>query len=165
MASGMRFAWVSVSIAPSRGGLSASAAKAQFSTSSRRRRAVQGGLNKVFKSADEAVADIKSGSVLLSAGFGLCGTADTLIKAISRRPEIQNLTGVSNNAGVDDKGLGKLLHTGQVTKMIASYIGENKYFAKQYLDGKVALELTPQGTIAEKCRAGGAGIPVRRSND
>ena len=117
-------------------------------------------VNKVYKSAQEAVKDIKSGSVVLSSGFGLCGTPDTLIKAISENKEIQNLTCVSNNAGVGEKGLGKLLHTGQIGMMISSFIGSNKYFEQEYLSGKVSLQLTPQGTLVEKCRAGAFGIPA-----
>jgi 3-oxoacid CoA-transferase len=115
---------------------------------------------KVFPSAKEAVKDIKPGSIVLSSGFGLCGTPDTLIKAISETPSIKNLTCVSNNAGSGERGLGKLLHSKQIGKMISSFIGSNKYFEQQYLDGKVSLELTPQGTIVEKCRAGGFGIPA-----
>lgn len=93
-------------------------------------------------------------------GFGLCGTADTLIRALSRRPEVKDLTCVSNNAGVGEYGLGSLLHSGQISKMIASYLGTNKYFEKLYLTGKISLELSPQGTIAERCRSAGAGIPA-----
>lgn len=93
-------------------------------------------------------------------GFGLCGTPDTLISALARRPEVRNITAVSNNAGVDQNGLGKLLHSEQITKMVSSYIGGNKHFEKLYLTGKIALELCPQGTLAERCRAGGAGVPA-----
>lgn len=93
-------------------------------------------------------------------GFGLCGTPNTLIQALAKRPEITNLTGVSNNAGVGSKGLGLLLGSGQIGKMIASYIGGNKEFEKQYLTGKIDVELTPQGTLAERIRAAGAGIPA-----
>ncbi|CAO1630532.1 unnamed protein product [Parajaminaea phylloscopi] len=113
--------------------------------------------SKLF-SAEDAVKDIKSGSVVLSSGFGLCGTPDTLIDAISRNPAIKQLTCVSNNAGSGDRGLGKLLQTQQVARMISSFIGSNKYFEQQYLAGKVSLQLTPQGSIAEKCRAGAFGI-------
>ncbi|PWN28128.1 3-oxoacid CoA-transferase, partial [Jaminaea rosea] len=116
--------------------------------------------SKVYSSADEAVKDIKSGSVVLSSGFGLCGTPDTLIDAISKNTQIQNLTCVSNNAGSGERGLGKLLVAGQVGKMISSFIGSNKTFEQQYLDGKVSLQLTPQGSIAERCRAGAFGIPA-----
>ncbi|GAC93540.1 succinyl-CoA:3-ketoacid-coenzyme A transferase [Pseudozyma hubeiensis SY62] len=116
--------------------------------------------SKVYPSADEAVADIKSGSTLLSAGFGLCGTPETLIAAISRHPHIKDLTVVSNNAGTGDFGLGKLLRSRQIKKMISSFIGGNKYFESQYLTGQVSLQLTPQGTLVEKCRAGAFGIPA-----
>ncbi|KAG9009731.1 hypothetical protein FRB90_008176 [Tulasnella sp. 427] len=116
--------------------------------------------SKIFYSADEAVADIKSGSTILSGGFGLCGVADTLIGAISRRPDVSSLTAASNNAGLGEKGLGKLIHTGQLSKVICSYIGTNKYFESQYLAGKVSIELCPQGTLAERIRSAGAGIPA-----
>ncbi|SPO25807.1 probable Succinyl-CoA:3-ketoacid-coenzyme A transferase, mitochondrial precursor [Ustilago trichophora] len=116
--------------------------------------------SKVYPSADEAVKDIKSGSTLLSAGFGLCGTPETLIGAISRHPHIKDLTVVSNNAGTGDFGLGKLLRSKQIKKMISSFIGGNKYFESQYLTGQVSLQLTPQGTLVEKCRAGAFGIPA-----
>ncbi|UZJ51864.1 hypothetical protein CBS101457_001184 [Exobasidium rhododendri] len=117
-------------------------------------------VSKLYDSASEAVKDIKSGSLLLSSGFGLCGTPETLIKAISENKDIKNLTCVSNNAGVGEKGLGRLLHSKQVGKMFSSFIGSNKYFEDQYLNGKVSLELTPQGTLVEKCRAGAFGIPA-----
>ncbi|KAG8977425.1 hypothetical protein FRC05_001823 [Tulasnella sp. 425] len=116
--------------------------------------------SKIFYSADEAVADIKSGSTILSGGFGLCGVADTLIGAISRRPDVSGLTAASNNAGLGEKGLGKLIHTGQLSKVVCSYIGTNKHFESQYLAGKVSIELCPQGTLAERIRAAGAGIPA-----
>ncbi|KAK4704243.1 3-oxoacid CoA-transferase, partial [Phenoliferia sp. Uapishka_3] len=116
--------------------------------------------SKIWASAEEAVADVKGDSILLSGGFGLCGTADTLIQALAKRPEVKNLTAVSNNAGVGQLGLGSLLHSGQISKMISSYIGANKFFENLYLTGKISLELTPQGTLAERCRAGGAGIPA-----
>ncbi|GAC71791.1 succinyl-coa:alpha-ketoacid-coa transferase [Moesziomyces antarcticus T-34] len=116
--------------------------------------------SKVYPSADEAVKDIKSGSTLLSAGFGLCGTPETLIGAISRHPHIKDLTVVSNNAGTGEFGLGKLLKSKQIKKMISSFIGGNKYFENQYLTGQVSLQLTPQGTLVEKCRAGAFGIPA-----
>ncbi|KAF8250320.1 3-oxoacid CoA-transferase [Wilcoxina mikolae CBS 423.85] len=117
-------------------------------------------INKVLPSAAEAIKDMKSGSTLLSGGFGLCGVPDTLINELEKNTHIKDLTCVSNNAGVDGGGLGKLLATGQVKKMIASYVGENKTFERQYLTGAIELELTPQGTLAERCRAGGAGIPA-----
>ncbi|KDQ11702.1 hypothetical protein BOTBODRAFT_67857 [Botryobasidium botryosum FD-172 SS1] len=116
--------------------------------------------SKVWRSADEAVVDVKSGDVVLSGGFGLCGTPDTLIQAIARRPEVTKLTAVSNNAGVGEKGLGLLLHSGQIDKMISSYIGGNKHFESLYLNGQVSLELVPQGTLAERLRAHAAGIPA-----
>ncbi|POW19785.1 hypothetical protein PSHT_04276 [Puccinia striiformis] len=153
---------------------------------------------KVFRSADEAIVDIKSNSLIASsgkcliscvvlgsskkekqdietlanfqtsdrfifsfyAGFGLCGTPDTLIEAVAQRPEIKNLTLISNNAGIDKSGLALLLHSGQITKLIGSYIGANKLLENLYLTGQISLELTPQGTLAEKCRAGAAGIPA-----
>ena len=117
-------------------------------------------INKVYPSADAAIDDIPNGSVLLCGGFGLSGVANTLINAIRDRPEKKGFTAVSNNAGVDGGGLGQLLQTKQISKMIASYVGENKTFSKMYLAGELDVELTPQGTIAEKCRAGGAGIPA-----
>ncbi|EME42474.1 hypothetical protein DOTSEDRAFT_36334 [Dothistroma septosporum NZE10] len=103
---------------------------------------------------------MKSGSTLLCGGFGLCGVPDTLINAVESRPGIKNLTCVSNNAGVPGSGLGKLLASKQVKKMIASYVGENKVFESMYLHGEIELELTPQGTLAERCAAGGKGIPA-----
>lgn len=113
-----------------------------------------------FPSAAEAIKDLKSNSTLLAGGFGLCGVPDTLINALEANPSITGLTAVSNNAGVDGGGLGKLLASGQIKKMIASYVGENKTFERKYLNGEIELELTPQGTLAERCRAGGAGIPA-----
>ncbi|KAL7273174.1 hypothetical protein RUND412_003986 [Rhizina undulata] len=126
-----------------------------FASSSRRYE-----INKIFPSAAEAIKDMKSDSILLSGGFGLCGVPDTLINELEKNPQITSLTAVSNNAGVDGGGLGKLLATGQIKKMIASYVGENKTFERKYLTGEIELELTPQGTLAERCRAGGAGIPA-----
>ncbi|GAA6009497.1 3-oxoacid CoA-transferase [Rhodotorula paludigena] len=117
-------------------------------------------VSKIYASPAEAVADVKGDSIVLSGGFGLCGTADTLIGALSQRPEVKNLTCVSNNAGVGKFGLGALLHSGQISKMISSYLGANKHFESLYLNGQISLELTPQGTLAERCRAGGAGIPA-----
>ncbi|KAK4196317.1 putative succinyl-CoA:3-ketoacid-coenzyme A transferase [Triangularia verruculosa] len=121
------------------------------------------GDSKVWASADEAVADVKSGSVLLSAGFGLCGVASTLITALRRRgPEsLHSLTAVSNNAGSEGRGgLALLTENGQIDRMIMSYLGANKKLEKQYLTGKIAVELCPQGTIAERIRAAGSGIPA-----
>lgn len=109
---------------------------------------------------DDAIKDMKSDITLLCGGFGLSGVPDTLINALEKKHDVKNITAVSNNAGVDGSGLSKLLVSGQISKMIASYIGGNKTFEKLYLTGKIDLELTPQGTIAERCRAGGAGIPA-----
>ncbi|KAK4074122.1 coenzyme A transferase [Trichoderma harzianum] len=117
-------------------------------------------INKVLPSAAEAIKDLKANSTLLCGGFGLCGVPDTLIDEVLKRPDVTGLTAVSNNAGTDASGLGKLLKTKQVKKMIASYIGENKTFETMYLTGEVELELTPQGTLAERCAAGGKGIPA-----
>jgi len=114
----------------------------------------------VYPSATEAIKDLKSDLTLLAGGFGLCGVPDTLINALHSKPSIRNLTAVSNNAGVDNSGLGILLASGQISKMIASYVGENKTFEQKYLTGEIEVELTPQGTLAERCRAGGAGIPA-----
>ncbi|EAL88123.1 hypothetical protein KXW98_007596 [Aspergillus fumigatus] len=117
-------------------------------------------INKVCASAQEAIKDMKGSSTVLCGGFGFSGVANTLINAVRDRPDIKDLTVVSNNAGMPGAGLGQLLESGQITKMIASFIGENKVFEKMYLNGDLALELTPQGTIAEKCAAGAAGIPA-----
>jgi 3-oxoacid CoA-transferase len=117
-------------------------------------------INKVLPSAAEAIKDMKPGSTLLCGGFGLCGVPDTLIDEVLNHKHLTGLTAVSNNAGTDKSGLGKLLHSKQVKKMIASYIGENKTFETMYLTGEVELELTPQGTLAERCAAGGKGIPA-----
>jgi 3-oxoacid CoA-transferase subunit A len=117
-------------------------------------------MNKLYPSAREALADIvKDGHVLAVGGFGLCGIPEALIAAV-RDLGVGNLTAISNNAGVDGFGLGLLLGTRQIKKMIASYVGENKEFERQYLAGELELEFTPQGTLAEKLRAGGAGIPA-----
>jgi 3-oxoacid CoA-transferase subunit A len=116
-------------------------------------------MNKVVASADEAVRDIQDGATIMVGGFGLCGIPEDLIEALVRKG-VKNLTTISNNAGVDTFGLGKLLHTGQIRKHIGSYVGENKVFEQMVLTGKVELELTPQGTLAERIRAGGAGIPA-----
>jgi 3-oxoacid CoA-transferase len=114
----------------------------------------------VYPSANAAIDDIENGSTILCGGFGLSGVADTLINALRERPDKNGFTAVSNNAGVDGGGLGQLLQTGQVRKMIASYVGENKTFERMYLNGELEVELTPQGTLAERCRAGAAGIPA-----
>ena len=103
---------------------------------------------------------MRSNSILLAGGFGLSGVPDTLINAVHANRLITGLTAVSNNAGTDTSGLGLLLQTGQIRKMIASYVGENKTFERMYLNGDIELELTPQGTLAERCRSGGAGIPA-----
>lgn len=116
-------------------------------------------MNKVVANADEAVRDIKDGSMIMVGGFGLCGIPADLIDALVRKG-VKDLTTVSNNAGVDDFGLGKLLGTGQIKKHIGSYVGENKLFESLVLTGKLQLELNPQGTLAERIRAGGAGIPA-----
>ena len=117
-------------------------------------------MNKIYPSAAAALQGILAdGQMLAVGGFGLCGIPEALIDAV-RDSGVKNLTVISNNAGVDDFGLGKLLQTRQVKKMISSYVGENKEFERQYLAGELELEFTPQGTLAEKLRAGGAGIPA-----
>jgi 3-oxoacid CoA-transferase subunit A len=117
-------------------------------------------VNKIFPSAAKALEGVlKDGQLIAVGGFGLCGIPEALIDAV-RDSGVKNLTAISNNAGVDDFGLGKLLQTRQVKKMISSYVGENKEFERQYLAGELELEFTPQGTLAEKLRAGGAGIPA-----
>src|SRR5436309_7747231 len=116
-------------------------------------------MNKVVARADAAIRDITDGSSIMVGGFGLCGIPENLIEALVRKG-VKNLTTVSNNAGVDDFGLGKLLATGQVKKHIGSYVGENKLFERLVLSGQLDLELNPQGTLAERIRAGGAGIPA-----
>jgi 3-oxoacid CoA-transferase subunit A len=117
-------------------------------------------VNKVFLNAAQALRDVvKDGQVLAVGGFGLCGIPEALIEALCASG-VKNLTCISNNAGVDGFGLGKLLTTRQIKKMISSYVGENKEFERQYLAGELELEFTPQGTLAEKLRAGGAGIPA-----
>lgn len=117
-------------------------------------------MKKVFPDAASALAGIvKDGHTIAVGGFGLCGIPEALIAAL-RDSGVGNLTAISNNAGVDGFGLGQLLTTRQITKMIASYVGENKEFERQYLAGELQLEFTPQGTLAEKLRAGGAGIPA-----
>lgn len=116
--------------------------------------------NKVFQSAADALQDIvKDGQTLAVGGFGLCGIPEALIAAL-KDTGVKQLTCISNNAGVDGFGLGLLLETKQIKKMISSYVGENKEFERQYLSGELDVELTPQGTLAEKLRAGGAGIPA-----
>ncbi|GJE95159.1 3-oxoacid CoA-transferase [Phanerochaete sordida] len=115
---------------------------------------------KVWDSVDDAIKDVKSGDVLLSGGFGLCGTPDTLIEALSRRKDVEKITAVSNNVGSGELGLGKLLHSGHIDKMMASYIGGNKHFESLYLAGKISLELIPQGTLVGRLRSHAAGIPA-----
>jgi 3-oxoacid CoA-transferase subunit A len=116
-------------------------------------------MNKVVKDAKEAIKDIKDGSTLMVGGFGLCGIPENLIEAL-RESGAKNLTVISNNAGVDDYGLGVLLQTRQIKKMISTYVGENETFEQQFLKGELEVELVPQGTFAERMRAGGAGIPA-----
>ena len=117
-------------------------------------------MNKVVANAHVALQDIVADhQVLAVGGFGLCGIPEALIDAL-KETGVKNLTCISNNAGVDDFGLGKLLQTKQIKKMISSYVGENKEFERQYLNGELEVELTPQGTLAEKLRSGGAGIPA-----
>ncbi|MDM5246085.1 CoA transferase subunit A [Lysinibacillus sp. G4S2] len=116
------------------------------------------GNGKVWNSFEEAVADIKDGNTLAVGGFGLCGIPEKSIAALVQKGT-KDLTVVSNNCGVDDWGLGLLLANKQIKKMIASYVGENKIFEQQFLSGELEVELTPQGTLAERMRAGGAGIP------
>ena len=117
-------------------------------------------MKKVYPDATTALAGaIKDGMTIMAGGFGLCGIPDVLIEAI-RECGAKDLTFVSNNAGIDGAGLGILLETRQIRKMISSYVGENKLFAQQYLAGELELEFTPQGTLAERIRAGGAGIPA-----
>ncbi|MGZ4821530.1 MAG: CoA transferase subunit A [Terriglobales bacterium] len=116
-------------------------------------------MNKVVANADEAIRDLQDGASILVGGFGLCGIPENLIQAVVRKG-VKNLTTISNNAGVDDFGLGLLLQTRQIRKHIGSYVGENKLLEKMVLSGELELELNPQGTLAERIRAGGAGIPA-----
>ena len=116
-------------------------------------------MDKVWKSPAEAVADIPDGATVLAGGFGLCGIPELCIEAL-REKGTKDLTVVSNNCGVDDFGLGRLLETKQIKKMMSSYVGENKEFERQFLSGELEVELIPQGTLAERMRAGGAGIPA-----
>lgn len=114
-------------------------------------------MNKVVRSADEAIADVRDGASIMLGGFGLCGIAENLIKALQQKGT-RNLTIISNNAGVDGRGAGLLLETRQVRKIIATYVGENKLFEELALSGELEVELVPQGTFSERMRAGGAGI-------
>ena len=117
-------------------------------------------MKKVYPDAKSALAGLlKDGMVIMAGGFGLCGIPESLIEAI-RESGVKNLTVVSNNAGIDGVGLGLLLDTKQIRKMISSYVGENKTFAQQYLAGELEIEFNPQGTLAERIRAGGAGVPA-----
>jgi 3-oxoacid CoA-transferase subunit A len=116
-------------------------------------------MNKVVHTVEEAIAGIESGMTLMLGGFGLCGIPENCIGALAKT-DIKNLTCISNNAGVDDFGLGLLLKKKQIKKMISSYVGENKEFERQMLSGELEVELIPQGTLAERCRATGAGIPA-----
>jgi 3-oxoacid CoA-transferase subunit A len=117
-------------------------------------------MRKVYASAVEALAGLlKDGMTIMSGGFGLCGIPETLIEAV-KASGVRDLTVISNNAGVDGYGLGVLLETRQIRKMISSYVGENKLFAQQFLSGELELEFNPQGTLAERIRAGGAGVPA-----
>lgn len=116
-------------------------------------------MNKTVADADAALAGVKDGMTLMVGGFGLCGIPENLIAALVRTG-VKQLTCISNNAGVDDFGLGLLLKTRQIRKMISSYVGENEEFERQMLSGELEVDLIPQGTLAERCRAGGAGIPA-----
>jgi len=117
-------------------------------------------VSKVYKSSAEALAGLlRDGMVIMSGGFGLCGIPSALIEAV-RESGVRDLTIVSNNAGIDGVGLGRLLETRQVKRMVSSYVGENKTFAAQFLAGELEIEFNPQGTLAERIRAGGAGIPA-----
>ena len=117
-------------------------------------------MTKFFNNAEESIAGVlRDGMLIHAGGFGLCGIPENIISAIVKSG-VKNLTIVSNNCGIDDFGLGLLLQNGQIRKMISSYVGENKTFEKMYLDGTLELELNPQGTLAERIRAAGAGIPA-----
>ena len=116
-------------------------------------------MNKVFKNASEAIFDVENNATIMLGGFGLCGIPENLISALVQKGA-NNLTCISNNAGVDDFGIGLLLKTRQVKKMISSYVGENAEFERQLLNGELEVDLIPQGTLAERCRAAGAGIPA-----
>ena len=116
-------------------------------------------MNKVYSTAAEAIADIPDEATIMVGGFGLCGIPENLILALHDKG-VKGLTVISNNCGVDDFGLGILLQARQIKKMVSSYVGENKEFERQYLSGELELEFNPQGTLAERIRAGGAGIPA-----
>lgn len=116
-------------------------------------------MNKVFSNAEEAIADIADGNIILLGGFGLCGIPENCIAALVKK-KVKNLTCISNNAGVDDFGIGLLLQQKQLKKMIASYVGENAEFERQLLSGELDVELIPQGTLATRCMAAGYGLPA-----
>lgn len=116
-------------------------------------------MNKVFRDAEAAIFDIEEGASIMSGGFGLCGNPENLIRALHKKG-VKNLTIISNNCGTDEYGLGVLLQAGQVRRMVSSYVGENKTFERQFLSGELLVDLVPQGTLAERIRAGGAGIPA-----
>ena len=116
-------------------------------------------MNKVFASADEAVADIQDGATIMVGGFGLCGIPENLIRALVKKG-VKNLTTISNNVGVDEFGLGLMLYAGQIRSHKGSYVGENRLLEEMVITGRIDLELIPQGTFAERIRAGGAGIPA-----
>lgn len=116
-------------------------------------------MNKIVSSAEEAIQDLQDNMTIMLGGFGLCGIPENCIKALVKKG-VKGLTCISNNAGVDDFGLGLLLKNHQIKKMISSYVGENQEFERQLLNGELDVELIPQGTLAERCRAGGAGIPA-----
>ncbi|OUU01491.1 MAG: succinyl-CoA--3-ketoacid-CoA transferase [Bacteroidetes bacterium MED-G17] len=116
-------------------------------------------MNKVFANAEKAIFDIKDSQTIMLGGFGLCGIPENSIAALVKK-NVKNLTCISNNAGIDDFGIGLMLKNRQVKKMIASYVGENQEFERQLLAGELQVELLPQGTLAERCRATGAGIPA-----
>ncbi len=116
-------------------------------------------MNKTFASADEAVRDLRDGASVMVGGFGLCGIPENLIRAVLRKGA-RNLTIISNNAGIDGFGVGLLLEAGQIGKLVGTYVGENKHLERLVLDGEIEMELNPQGTFAERIRAGGAGIPA-----
>src|SRR6266496_5300647 len=116
-------------------------------------------MNKIVANADEAVKDIQDGSVLMLGGFGLCGIPENCISALVKKG-VKNLTCISNNAGVDDFGIGLMLKQRQVKKMISSYVGENAEFERQLLSGELEVELIPQGTLATRCMAAGYGMPA-----
>jgi len=116
-------------------------------------------MDKVYETASDAIHDVDDGATIMSGGFGLCGNPENLIRAVHDKG-VEGLTVISNNCGTDECGLGILLQTRQIDKMISSYVGENKNFEQQFLEGDLDVELNPQGTLAERIRAAGAGIPA-----